>query len=200
VAVTSAYPRSTRKGAARLLLPGLLLALVLLFPRAGTAGTEDPGGRRFETRCCTVVYRSVRDLERLNARLKVSYLGNLLDWEALRSPDPLRRLETKLGAVLDRVRTILGMEEETGRPVIRLVRERDRAAASPHLGYPGRRPPKAWFLPAQRVIVLPLDEADAHVLAHELAHALLYERFGPLASGEIQEILARHVDRHLRRD
>jgi len=89
------------------------------FPAAGMAESL-----RLQAEQCTVQLNSREDLVTLDRRLKVAYLGGLLDWDALRSSDPELRLITKLNALFLRVQEVLDMHPANFQTVIRLYPDR----------------------------------------------------------------------------
>lgn len=200
---TEPYKRCT--GAGPGLLPIALFIVSLCLPVTSFASAGRGPDRKTETLClqaahCTLHFRSREDLLRLERRLKVSYLGTLLDWKALRSPDPARRLVTKLNALFLRVQGILDMHPEALQTVIEVYPDRHAFESDFGYSYRGARPPKALFLRPDNSIALSLDDVNAHVLAHEIAHAVIHRQLGSATPEKAHEIMARYVDMHLKHD
>jgi len=58
--------------------------------------------------------------------------------------------------------------------------------------------PVAFYSPRAETIYISLDELNAGVFAHEVAHAVINRYFPTPPPARMQEILAQYVDKHLR--
>jgi hypothetical protein len=57
--------------------------------------------------------------------------------------------------------------------------------------------PIAFYSHSTRMIIVAIDNITDHILAHEIAHAVLCGYFGAPPPGRMQEVLAQYVDKHL---
>ena len=175
-----------------------LFLICLLFPVLSilfttTAVLADEGEpKKFTTVYATVEYPSDEVLLELLRKIgRKSFYFNT---------DP-KRVKKLLGESVEelvfRVKTILDMFPAQFYVNMRIYATRDELkAVHRNMDLPGRVP-LAFYIHRPRAIFLSVDEVNAGILAHEIAHGVINAYFVVRPSPKMQEILAQYVDKHL---
>jgi len=178
----------------KLLLAGCFLAalLCLLPPATGGAGEPRGKGKNLETMYSSVSYDDDRALLDFGRRIGSGEAALIRD-------DARARDMAKEGIdrLVFRVKTLLDMHPPNLRfNIIVLADHSEIKEAYRALGLGGAAP-IAFYRQKSHTVYVSLDTLSSGVLAHEVAHAVINAFFPAPPPAQMQEILARYVDKHL---
>jgi hypothetical protein len=179
-----------------------LLTLFFLPVRSGAqAGTtEHIAWQSLATKYTIIHYQSTKDLKKFYAKvkygpknwgLKVLFFGTC--------PDVLMEMTSKkVDLVFEKVQKILGMRKKMDKININIYRDKAQLNEAYSEIYPGTCRIRAWYRHANNTVYLNLNDLQEGMLAHELTHAIVDHYLLVRPPHATAEILARHVDSHLK--
>jgi hypothetical protein len=155
---------------------------------------ERPLSKTYQTRYSTVRYS--RDAELTEFGIKILMFDEPLYKYA--EKDILTvAVRDNVDAIVDRVKTLLDMNPRDLRFTIRIYpAHSDIKAMYLEHGMLGKAP-YAFYSHNERTIYVSLEMLTPGMLAHETAHAVMNSYFAVPPPADMQEVLARYVDRHL---
>jgi len=160
---------------------------------------EDIAWQGIETKHVIIRYQSLEDLERFNA--KVDYGPAKWVPDHLLSPkefDDLMEVVTKkVDAIYKRVQDILDMHRRMEKVTMMLYHNRLQLHHAYRRIYNDTCHFRAWYTYEKNTICVSVDDLQAGMLAHELAHSVIDHYLLIRPPGQTAEILARYVDTHL---
>jgi hypothetical protein len=176
--------------AAGFLLAAAVLVRLLSSP-ALLCAQESP--KAYQTQYATIHYKDTQDLYTFtrNTGSGMSFLRE--------SPEknPLL-LKTQVDKIVEKICMLLDMHPPTLHFNITLYKtQREVAAIYRAKGMMGSAP-ISFYSHNDRNITVAIDSIDDHILAHEMAHAVICVYFVVPPPGPMQEILAQYMDKHFK--
>jgi hypothetical protein len=191
------YGRPKRRWA--VIAPALFLFCFFRVVQAET--TEEIAWEALETKYTVIQYQSAGDMHKLNARIQYgeSHWGLKSLFSSGQSNDGETVVADKVDAVFEKVQDILGMRRKMNKVMIQIYQNKDQLHAAYQSIYGGVCRIRAWYRFRNNTVYLNLNDLHEGMLAHELAHAVIDNYLTVRPPRATAEILARYVDRHLKR-
>ena len=184
----------------------LIFSLVSLFFISLCSGsqadtTEDIAWESLATKYTVIHYQSIKDLGKFCA--KVKYGPKNWGLEVLFSgtrPDALMEITSKkIDLVFEKVQKILGMQKEMDKVNINIYQNKEQLHEAYSEIYQRTCNIRAWYRHANNTVYINANDLQEGMLAHELTHAIVDHYLLVRPPHATAEILARHVDSHLKR-
>lgn len=150
----------------------------------------------------TVLYKPGVNLKRIESRLRYSAFPVSRELKELyTSPtyDINRRIANRLEALLQRVKSILGMNPAMSLN-IRIFRTHQELREEYYRLFRNSQDYPAFYIHGLKTIYTSEQDMLDLVIAHEMGHAVIDHYFNVIPPEKIAETIASYVDSHLERD
>ncbi len=176
----------------------LVLLACLLVCRAAWGALEGANSwQRVDSRYCTMWIDSAIQLKKVNR--KISTWRIRPRGEAPQKDDSIEsELAAKCDTIFRRAQEVLDMYPAGIHTTIRIAREREDIEGVHATRYGHGTEAVAFYVFEENTIYAAIDDLSESVLVHEMAHCIIDHYFRVRPPRKIEEMLAMHVDAHLR--
>ena len=178
----------------------LLVLMALWATAAGAARAEEFQDRinwkRIDSKYCTVWLRQEVEAKQVNKRINT--------WQArppvnvAKSESEELKLAAKCDTIFQRAQEILDMFPPAVHTTLRIVKNRNEIEGIHEGRYGYGTEAVAFYDLEDNTIFVAMKDLSEGVLAHEMAHCIIDHYFRVRPPRKIEELLAMHVDEHLR--
>ena len=175
------------------------LVFFLFQPSAGGEQSTGSVWQSIETRHTIIHYRSQKDLEKLNSKVKFGERGWGLErlFSESEGDDLVEKVRKKADLLFERVQEILDMRRKMRKVAIRVYPDKTQLQEAFTAIYGKSRRLRAWYIYEYNTVYLNAGDLHERMLAHEMAHAIIDNYLTVRPPSATAEILARYVDSHL---
>jgi hypothetical protein len=158
--------------------------------------------KNIETRHTILLYQSKASLHMFDQKILFStqIASQLINSQ---SNDQSASKDNKLGAKVDslfkRVQQILDMRKKMPKVKVKIYPDKASLHQAFLLIYRKNTKLRAWYLFEKNTVYVSVDDLHEGILAHELGHAIIDHFFAVRPPSATAEILARYVDKHLKK-
>lgn len=177
----------------------ILVCATLIFGcTSGSRGSDAAGWHRLDTKYTTICYQSENDLRELLVRIGGGRsLFRVLLWHP-RRPDLEESTAERVDRLFERTQEILDMKGRFKKTRILVLKDRKQLKDTYSRLFKGTCSLKAWYWHKDNTIYINARDVHQGVLAHEFAHAIVYNYLKIRPPRASAEILARYVDSRIR--
>lgn len=184
----------------------MLLQLGLLFPCLFGFGVvrgetfDDTQWESIETKHTIIRYQSLTDLKQFNHRMNYGHQrrGLSLPFFSSGSRDLGETVPEKVDLLFERVQEMLDMRKEMKKVTINLYHDKDQLQDAFYRIYKKPCHIRGCYRHQNNTVYINVKDLNEGILAHELAHAIVDNYLIVRPPRATAEILARHVDKHLK--
>ncbi len=178
-----------------------ILAAVSFSSTAIALEHESSNWNAIETRYTIIRYQSESDLKRLLRQIDYSKRENIfrLLFRSKGSAELRESISNKVDSIFERVQEILDMRNRLRKVTINIYKDRNQLKRVYSQNYNGPCRFRAWYWHKNNTIYININDVHEGILAHELAHAIVYNYLTVRPPRATAEILARYVDSHLKK-
>ncbi len=167
-------------------------------PAANKDGTTDNGWHALETSHTIIKYKSMENLNKFDKAVNYNPAFSDIGWLYIQNANTLQdKIRNKIDAIFKRTQEILDMRKSMKKVTIKLYGNKENLQKAFQNIVKNSRHYRAGYIFENNAIYLNVNDINAGMLAHEMAHAVIDHYMTVRPPSAAAEILARYVDSYL---